>query len=336
MAEITFPCPSCHKGIQCDDSYCGQMIQCPMCHAEFRVPQKESLPKQNPLVPQPTSGGSKLSAGSTQVARSSSGTGVPQKPVTKGPKKKQSKLMAYVPLFVALAVIGGGLYFGIPFYKKWKEDRENKAIAEAEAAALANAPAPEPEPVVTNAPVLPPVHTLDIAAAKIPEGKVNGSISGTNFLAETIRIDRSGYAQILNVRQGAGLSPDRGVLVYMRLNPGEIPTNKTFTVSAAEKPTGISQVRKLWKTNPKYAAQQKNYFTGYALKLEFGSQAEDGSIPGRIFLALPDPEKTVVAGVFTVNTTPAVPGMEAVPQEVTSPQDAASRANFNQRYGITR
>jgi hypothetical protein len=114
----------------------------------------------------------------------------------------------------------------------------------------------------------------------------------------------------------------------------EIPTNRTFTVAATDKPGVVSQVTKLWKTNPRYAAQQKNFFSGYALKLEFGSQAEDGSINGKVFLALPDPEKTVVGGSFKIASLPT-PGTTPVVETPQPQQDPEAQRRFQQRYGIT-
>ena len=45
------------------------------------------------------------------------------------------------------------------------------------------------------------------------------------------------------------------------------------------------------------ALQQKSFANGYAMKLEFGKLTDDG-LPGKIYVALPDAEQTVVAGVF--------------------------------------
>ena len=49
-------------------------------------------------------------------------------------------------------------------------------------------------------PILPVDYTLDIAAAKIPEGKANGRISGTNFVVETARLDLGPTSQPLRLR----------------------------------------------------------------------------------------------------------------------------------------
>jgi hypothetical protein len=46
----------------------------------------------------------------------------------------------------------------------------------------------------------------------------------------------------------------------------------------------------------------KSFATGYAMKLELGPIRE-GELEGKVFLALPDPEQTVAAGIFTAETT---------------------------------
>jgi len=43
--------------------------------------------------------------------------------------------------------------------------------------------------------------------------------------------------------------------------------------------------------------EQKSYMQGYVMKLSF-AQAQNGRVAGRIYVCLPDEEKTVVAGTF--------------------------------------
>jgi hypothetical protein len=84
-------------------------------------------------------------------------------------------------------------------------------------------------------------------------------------------------------------------------------------------------VVKLWKTNPKYAAKQKSFSSGYALKLELG-QITNGVIPGKIFLALPDPEQSVLAGVFKANTSLTDGTATAVASPAVTPTPTAPAA----------
>jgi hypothetical protein len=158
-------------------------------------------------------------------------------------------------------------------------------------------------------PLIPAVWTLDLAAAKIPEGRANGTISGTNFVVESARVDKIGQAYVLSLRQGTSASVDRELLIYLHLNPAETPAGHAWDVSTDMKGAKVPQVVKRWKTNPKFAPMQKSFNSGYAMKLELGPLTDE-TISGKIFIALPDAEQTVVAGVFTVDTI-AMPNMTA-------------------------
>jgi hypothetical protein len=195
-------------------------------------------------------------------------------------------------------------------------------------------------------PTVPPVWTADLQAAKIPDGRANGMISGTNFLVDTARVEASGTAKVLRLFEGQAASPDREVLIYLHLKPGEQVGGQTLEISADQKGPGVPQVAKRWKTNPRLAPTLKSYNTGYVMKLELG-QMTNNALPGKIFLAFPDPEQSVVAGIFKVTTpafdldmpTPAAaaapaarPGMTPVPAGMS----AADRAAYEKRYGTRR
>jgi hypothetical protein len=73
------------------------------------------------------------------------------------------------------------------------------------------------------------------------------------------------------------------------------------------------------------------------MKLELGSLTNN-LVPGKIYLALPDNEQTVVAGTFNATVLVPDPNMQAMPvASPTSPMaPGASSAAFDQRYGIRR
>jgi hypothetical protein len=140
------------------------------------------------------------------------------------------------------------------------------------------------------------VYTLDVDTANIPNFPVNGTISGAKFKAETVQVNKVGAAQVLRFTQGQLTAPDGEILIYMNLKPGQTMAGQTFTISKDAKTSGeISEVIKRWKANG--APQVKPFKSGYALKLEIGALANN-KLPGKIFLALPDPEQTVIAGTF--------------------------------------
>jgi hypothetical protein len=191
-----------------------------------------------------------------------------------------------------------------------------------------------------NPAVIPAVWTLDLPTAKIPEGKVNGMISGTNFVLETARVDPQGTAQVLRFVQGQIASPDREILVYLHLKPGEKLGGQSLAISRDMMGSGVPQVAKRWKPNPKFAPQLKSFYNGYAMKLDLG-QVADNSIPGKIFLALPDPEQSVVAGVFKATVAVIDPNaqlqqpMVATPTTpgAIDPSRAAAEDAMRRRYG---
>jgi len=166
-----------------------------------------------------------------------------------------------------------------------------------------------------ESPLIAPTWSLDVESSKIPAGRVNGKLSGANFVAEESWLDINGPLHTLTVRQGEGFIADQEVLVYLRLKPGETIQGKSWTVSKDTK-SGAPVIGKRWKVQPKAAPQFKTFSGGYGMKLEF-AKANAGTIAGKIYLALPDPEQTVVAGQFQadirVASAGAPPGRKAPP-----------------------
>jgi hypothetical protein len=104
----------------------------------------------------------------------------------------------------------------------------------------------------------------------------------------------------------------------------------------------VPQVVKRWKTNPRFAPQFKAYSSGYAMKLELG-EITNGVLPGKIFVALPDTEQSVVAGVFKASTTLAdasgvggSPGIAPSPVAAPTATDAGRKSAMESRYGRKR
>jgi hypothetical protein len=148
-------------------------------------------------------------------------------------------------------------------------------------------------------PLIAPVWTLDIASAKIPDSRANGSIGGAKFEVELARMVPSSDALVLSLSQGIETAPDRDVMIYLHLKPGEKLAGHSWTITKDMKTADVPQVLKRWKPSPQAPMQQLFFKTGYAMRLELGAPA-NGVTPGKVFLALPDPEQTVVAGTFRI------------------------------------
>src|SRR5262245_11471561 len=186
------------------------------------------------------------------------------------------------------SMLGGGPAGGAPE----RRSGGSKSISVPGKAGLAPGETGEGEDPSKKLPIVAPVYTLEVATAKIPEGRVNGTISGTNFVADAARLDTVPGAVLLRLFQGPVQNPDREVMLYLRPNPREALGETSCTSSQDRRGPSVPTAAKRWKPNPKFAATTKSFSSGFAMKLEFGKVA-DGQLPGKIYLALPDTEKTV-------------------------------------------
>lgn len=322
MSEIKFSCPVCAQHISCDAQCAGMQIKCPACEKEIMIP----VPPSAPAAPPPSARPLKVSLPTAAIHADPVvappppvAPHVPFRPALAAagdapPASGTSRRIAVWALVIV--AVGGALYGAFTWagsaQKKFNVTREKEAaesdggqvghIAELNSVLDATDPANQPYsgyPVrETVTPVEekinPPVWTLDVAAAKIPSGKANGAISGSPFVADRAYLQKlpTGYA--LTVRQGMGFQAEREVLITLPLKPSENLDARTWKVGTST--TNINpRVTKRWLAGGRQ--HTKVYTNGYAMTLEFGRSTIDG-LPARIFVALPDEEKSVVGGSF--------------------------------------
>jgi DNA-directed RNA polymerase subunit RPC12/RpoP len=348
---MTFSCPGCGQHIQCDELWAGHQINCPACQAQILVPPSPPSASSHPLGRVPPGSPSRLSAGRTQVTRSSSGSGLPQRPFQTGPAKQKSPVVKYAVIGAVLVVIAAGVIIGLPYYQSWRENRLHKPVmaqgnganpahAAADSGSDTNSPdAASPAPPKEE-PLAQVMWSLALPEGSIPKGRAHGSISKTDFVPDTAQLGRSGPNYVLSLLQNSGGAIDRGVRVYLHLPGGASPAGQSWTVSPDTRNPAIPEVSKLWKPNPKYAPREKRFYSEYALQLELGGPTTNGTIPGKIFLALPDAEQSVVAGDFKAtiaapSSNPQMAPAYATPAAATPSRGGYDRT-FRQRYGIGR
>lgn len=333
MPELTFLCPQCQQQIACDAAWAGQPVQCPLCQATVTVPGATA---SSPATgPQP-----RLSLSRPGQHGQSERAKPVYRQIDLVSQPKRNPLVPWLAGLAGAAILGVGGYFA---YQQWLQPKETADTpatpSSGQAAGDANQPAAAeaaPAEAGQQSPLNPPTWTLDLATATIPKGKLNGSVAGTNFVPETARLDFVGTAYLLTLSQGTPVSPDKEIRVFLRPKAGQIVTNATWEISKEMKGAGVPQVVKRWKVNPRFAPQQKSFSTGYAMKLELRPAGPD-TVAGRIFLALPDPEQSVVAGAFqaafsaTVGAAPA-----ATPTPAAPPQEMPLNPEYQKRYGIQR
>ncbi|MBA4150603.1 MAG: hypothetical protein H0X66_21020 [Verrucomicrobia bacterium] len=319
MANFQFPCPACTQTIECDTQYAGMDLTCPICQSPITAPAAAAAP--------PAAKKGRLSV--TLPAQSHQSAPPPPQTIAQAPKRPIKK-GPIIQIAAAVIIIPIIIYFLWPYavqlQNKFSASLDKSAEgsdggqvgAIADLYSVLDATDPvnfesrmedfdtstvraesAPRKPALNLPSIPPVYTLDFDESDIPMSQVNGSLSGADFVPDLIRFDRAGQTYVLHMRQGTNAFPDRELFIYLKLKAGQSFEANTFEVTK-EFQSGAPQIVKKWRTGPRLFGQ-KNFSTGYMMKLEFEKVA-GGGLPGKIYIALPDPEKTVVAGHFIAET----------------------------------
>jgi hypothetical protein len=160
------------------------------------------------------------------------------------------------------------------------------SVANKSTGPAAGVPPPSLHPVPTN------THwTLELTNALVPDDVVAGSIHGSGFLYERATLQGGN----LTLRQGRTWPPDLGISIQFFAQQGEELSGKTIEIGPERTPP-LPKVVLRWK-NDQGHQQTHNLIAGYAMKISFGPAA-NGRIPGKIYLGIPDDEKSFVAGTF--------------------------------------
>jgi hypothetical protein len=133
---------------------------------------------------------------------------------------------------------------------------------------------------------------MDLSHVTIPVTAASGEIRGQAFKVETAKVENN----ILTLRQGKDFFPDRAVTIFMFLKKSEALEGRTFNIST-DHGFGAPHIHMKWKDGGKKAPETKIFMKEYAMRLQF-NEKENGALPGKIFLALPDDSKSFVAGTF--------------------------------------
>ncbi len=207
---------------------------------------------------------------------------------------KKSWLPAVAAVVALLCVAAGGVF--LLRGKIFKHPAEQASDSEETSSKDGGKKHPRvTHPIPTNT-----AWTLAFTNAVVPESAAVGSIHGSGFLCERSTLQGG----VLNLRQGKNWPPDLGVTINMAARQGEDLANKTVEVGP-ERPPPVPKITMRWKDeNDK--AQTRNIPDGYALRVAFGP-AENNRITGKIYLGLPDDEKSFVAGTFDAEIRKVTP-----------------------------
>lgn len=137
-----------------------------------------------------------------------------------------------------------------------------------------------------------PKQTMASNQKQISAGSAMGRIHGNDF-----NVEEAGIANgILTLRQGKDFFPDNAVLVFLFLKEGEQADGRTFHITKNQG-FGSPHIHMKYKQNDQNTPKTEIFMKDYTMRLEFGKR-ENGVLPGKIFLSLPDKDQSFVNGTF--------------------------------------
>lgn len=128
--------------------------------------------------------------------------------------------------------------------------------------------------------------TMDMNSMKFPNGPASGKVAGNEFKLEWAKYNGAS----LNIKEQGGRTQ---FMIFLFLDKGETLDGKVFTISPDTRNNKMPHVHIHART--KAWALSANY----AMRLEFGA-TKDGKTTGKIYLCLPDDDKTYIAGAIEV------------------------------------
>ena len=134
----------------------------------------------------------------------------------------------------------------------------------------------------------------DLSGVAIPDTTAQGLIHGNKFTLEKAELKGS----ILYLKQGKEFFADLELIIFLSKESEESFENKKYDVSI-DQGFGSPHIHMKWKEEDADVPTSKIFMKDYAMRLEFGEK-EDEKLAGKIYICLPDEDKSYVAGSFSV------------------------------------
>lgn len=291
MSEFKYACPHCGQHIQCEAAQAGTTMECPTCFQKIIAPQA------------PASFDTRLILTGLKIPKRPRPIGAPGlETATATAPVKKFPVAALAAVVLVVAVAAAAVVFRDKIFKP--------AVAPV---APQKSEAPTTAPPVTPPPVAAPVGSdrnwkLNLDGVVLPETPVAGRLSGREFTCQRATL----LGGSLSLRQGNKWPPELGVVIGLHAIRSADLAGKTIGVRTNL--AAAPRVSLRWKDDQQQPATG-NFNGGYALRIEFGPLT-DGRLPGKIYLCVPDEQKSYVAGSFSaeiVKPKPAKPAPKRKP-----------------------
>ena len=287
MSEFKYACPVCGQHIKCDSSQAGTVMDCPTCFQKITVPQAPSSEDQKFILT-----GSKVSEKVITVR------GVDAPVPAAAPAGRFPGVAVVLLILLFVGTTAAAIYWATII-------RPRHTAQSTQSTNVANKPKPPEKP----APVAP--HASDtnwmlaLDANPVPDSAVVGRIHGRDFIAERTQFQNGQ----LTIRAGTKGGIEFGALInFGGATPEELSEKAINVTTNAEKAAKISL---RWKDDAG-TVQKPGFDSGYAMRLKFGPLANN-RLPGKIYICLPDDEKSYLMGSFTANVSKPKPKPEQKP-----------------------
>lgn len=267
MSEFKFACPVCTQHIRCDSAQSGAVMDCPTCFQKIVVPFAPAS-ADSPIVP----------VGQRFVEKKAEPVPSAVAPPPAGGLPLPLLIGGLLILVVVIAILAWG-----------HGHRGAGAVHGPVARSPVNTNTPPPPPPVVVPHASDAQWMLELAEATVPATPAAGRIHGQDFLAERSQFQDG----VLTFRTAQRGPLNFGVQINFQGAAPEALAGNTIEVDTNADRAAVVTLR--WNEN---GAEQKSQFPGgYALHLEFGP-VKKNRLSGKIYLCLPDPEKSYLAGTF--------------------------------------
>jgi hypothetical protein len=291
MSEFKFACPICGQHMTADSKDTGSQVPCPTCYRKIVVPAAPATDDPKFV----------LSASEANKPRP------PQAAIPEGYLRGPEKSAFPPAVLIAVLVLACGAGATV-FALRGK-------IFNSQKPPVADNPGNNGEDSKPDSPPQPEfagtsLWNLDLSDAKFPETDASGSIHGRAFTLEHASLTGSN----LTLRVGRSGSVDLGLNIYFFNRQPEELAGKTAEIKPSD--TTAPRITLRWKDEKK---ESKTFHSGYAMKVEFGTP-ENGVLPGKIFVSLPDDSKSWIAGTFRAEMHKPGPPKPKAPAPMRIPQ----------------
>lgn len=272
MSEFKYACPHCGQHIQCDSTQSGTTMECPTCFQKIIAPQAPATNDPKFILT-----GATMRKRRSFFNASDAGAGTAEAPA------KSFPMAAVMAVILIGAAVAGGVFWRGKIFKTASGPKSSATETTAQKPAT-NLSAVLPPPVEdTN-------WMLDLAGANFPDVPAAGRINGKTFECQRTTLQGG----TLNLRQGGRGPADLGISIYLHAIRSEDLAGQSIDI--ATNLATAPRVALRWRSEQQPVTQ--NFTTGYALRIEFG-QRDGNRMPGKIYLVMPDEQKSYAAGNFT-------------------------------------